>query len=107
MGQWFEATLAPPEPSDSKANSTAEHEEPKAEKSPTSIQSVIPEKGDATGYITLATNIFTFLNIHFTCSRSGYVVRYVKTGLTENQMIILSAIVRDLDRDTSRSDLGK
>lgn len=48
-----------------------------------------------------------FLNKHFLCSKSNFVQRYVKTGLTEQQMIILAAIIRDLDREWAKSELGK
>lgn len=59
------------------------------------------------GYISLATSIFVFLNKHFLCSKSTFVQRYVKNGLTEQQMIILAAIIRDLDREWAKSELGK
>lgn len=66
----------------------------------------MPEKGEAHGYITLATQIFVFLNKYFLCSKSSYISRYVKNGLTEQQMIILAAIIRDLDKETSKTEIG-
>lgn len=33
-------------------------------------------------------------------------MRYVKAGLNEQQMIILAAIIRDLDRETARTETG-
>lgn len=103
MGQWFEETLAPPDPVESKTPSTSDNLETK---SAPAENSLIPEKGEAHGYIILATNIFVFLNKHFLCTKSAYVTRYIKNGLTEQQMIILAAIIRDLDRETLRSDSG-
>ncbi|CAH1990557.1 unnamed protein product [Acanthoscelides obtectus] len=103
LGQWFEETLAPPEPADSKTPSSSENAETKTAQSERA-RSIVPDKGEAHGYILLATNIFVFLNRHFLSSKSAYIVRYVKTGLTEQQMIILSAIIRDLDRETARSE---
>ena len=33
-------------------------------------------------------------------------VRYVQAGLAEQQMVILAAIIRDLDRETARTETG-
>ncbi|XP_008200345.2 E3 ubiquitin-protein ligase UBR4 isoform X1 [Tribolium castaneum] len=104
LGLWFEETLAPPETSEPKTPSTPDNLETKSV--PAENLSLIPEKGEAHGYITLAMNIFIFLNKHFLCTKSAYVARYVKNGLTEQQMIILAAIIRDLDRETSRTEVG-
>lgn len=105
MGQWFEETLAPPETTESKTPSTSENVETKSSQAERG-RSVVPEKGEAHGYISLATSIFVFLNKHFLCSKSTYISRYVKNGLTEQQMIILAAIIRDLDRETARTEIG-
>lgn len=106
MGQWFEETLAPPETTDTKSSSTSDNVEAKSTQVDRA-RSIVPEKGEAHGYISLATNIFVFLNKHFLCSKSAYISRYVKNGLTEQQMIILAAIIRDLDKETSKIDVGK
>ncbi|XP_074029001.1 E3 ubiquitin-protein ligase-like protein poe [Leptinotarsa decemlineata] len=105
LGQWFEETLAPPETTDSKTPSTSENAETKTAQNDRSM-SIVPEKGEAHGYISLATSIFVFMNKHFLCSKSNFIARYVKNGLTEQQMIILSAIIRDLDRETARTETG-
>ncbi|KAG5896473.1 hypothetical protein JTB14_005854 [Gonioctena quinquepunctata] len=105
LGQWFEETLAPPETTDSKTPSTSENAETKTAQCERD-RSIVPEKGEAHGYISLATSIFVFLNKHFLCSKSNFISRYVKSGLTEQQMIILSAIIRDLDRETARTEIG-
>lgn len=104
MGQWFEETLAPPE-TETKSSPTAENVEAKISQVDRS-RSLVPEKGEAHGYVSLATNIFVFLNKYFVCSKSAYISRYIKSGLTEQQMIILAAIVRDLDKETSRIEVG-
>lgn len=109
LGHWFEETLAPPETTESKTPSTSDNNpETTTTKSANAemTSSLVPEKGEAHGYIQLATNIFTFLNRHFLCTKSAYVARYVKNGLNEHQMTILANIIRDLDRETSRTDVG-
>lgn len=105
MGQWFEETLAPPESSDTKSSSTSENIESKSNQAERS-RSIVPEKGEAHGYISLATSIFYFLNKYFLCSKSSYISKYMRNGLTEQQMIILAAIIRDLDKEISRTELG-
>ncbi|KAF5296758.1 hypothetical protein FQR65_LT10159 [Abscondita terminalis] len=105
LGQWFEETLAPPETTETKPSGSNENVETKPSQSDRA-NSIVPEKGEAHGYISLATQIFIFLNKHFLCSRSAFVTRYVKAGLTEQQMVILAAIIRDLDKETSRTEVG-
>ncbi|KAL3276929.1 hypothetical protein HHI36_012295 [Cryptolaemus montrouzieri] len=105
LGHWFEETLAPSDNTESKTPSTSDNAETKSAQTDRH-HSIVPEKGEANSYISLATNIFSFLNKHFLCSKSPFVMRYVKQGLTEQQMIILAAIIRDLDRETSRTEVG-
>lgn len=47
------------------------------------------------------------MNKHFLNSKSNYIWRYVQSGLSEQHMIILAAIIRDLDRETARTETGK
>lgn len=105
LGQWFEETLFPPETTETKtstSNGAAQVKPTQSER----LHSIVPEKGEGHGFIAFATNIFVFLNKHFLCSKSTYITRYVKTGLTEQQIMILAAIIRDLDRETARTDVG-
>ncbi|KAF7280363.1 hypothetical protein GWI33_006135 [Rhynchophorus ferrugineus] len=106
LGQWFEETLVPPEPSEAKSPSASDNSDLKSNQSNRG-RSVVPEKGEVDGYISLATNIFVFMNKHFLCSKSTLIGRYIKNGLTEQQMIILAAIIRDLDREWSKSDFSE
>lgn len=105
LGQWFEETLAPPETTDTKSPSSSENVEAKSVQNDRS-RSMVPEKGEAHGFIALSTSVFIFMNKHFLCTKSTFVSRYVKNGLTEQQMIILAAIIRDLDRETARTEIG-
>ena len=54
----------------------------------------------------MATQIFQFMNQYLIGSKSQYVRDYVINGLVEQQMIILAAIIRDLDHETARTDTG-
>jgi E3 ubiquitin-protein ligase UBR4 len=57
-------------------------------------------------YIILASQIFQFMNKHLLSSESPFILRYVQAGLAEQQMVILAAIIRDLDRETARTETG-
>lgn len=47
------------------------------------------------------------MNKYLLNSDSPYILNYVKTGLAEQQMVILAAIIRDLDRETARTETGQ
>ncbi|XP_071445233.1 E3 ubiquitin-protein ligase UBR4 isoform X2 [Hetaerina americana] len=68
--------------------------------------SVVPEKGEPHGYISLASRIFSFMNRYLLGSDLAYVRRYVRRGLAEHHMVILAAIIRDLDREMARTERG-
>lgn len=46
------------------------------------------------------------MNQHLIGSRSAYVREYVVNGLVEQQMVILAAIIRDLDHEAARTETG-
>lgn len=106
LGQWFEETLAPPETTDQNSEVTNNENQENKPAVTERGQSLVPEKGEPHGYIALATQIFTFMNKHLLTTKCGFVMRYVKAGLSEQQMIILAAIIRDLDRETARTETG-
>ena len=56
----------------------------------------VPDKGEPHGYIVLATQIFAFMNDHMLCSSS----------LSEHQLVLLAAIIKDLDRETALTETG-
>ncbi|XP_033353689.1 E3 ubiquitin-protein ligase UBR4 isoform X5 [Bombus vosnesenskii] len=102
LGLWFEETIAPSD--GSPANGTKEpNNETNAERTVTTI---VPDNREPHGYISLATKIFQFMNQHLIGNRSSYVREYVVNGLVEQQMVILAAIIRDLDHETARTETG-
>ena len=102
LGLWFEETLAP---SDGSSTNTSKesNNEPTVERATTAI---VPDNREPHGYISLATQIFQFMNQHLLGSRSIYVREYVMNGLVEQQMVILAAIIRDLDHEAARTETG-
>ncbi|XP_066587252.1 E3 ubiquitin-protein ligase UBR4 [Prorops nasuta] len=102
LGLWFEETLAPCEGSPTTTTKETNNEA-NAERATTTI---VPDNKEPHGYISLATKIFQFMNQHLIGSRSVYVREYVINGLVEQQMVILAAIIRDLDHETARTETG-
>ena len=64
----------------------------------------VPDKGEPHGYIVLATQIFAFMNDHMLCSPR--LRQYTSTSLSEHQLVLLAAIIKDLDRETARTETG-
>lgn len=46
------------------------------------------------------------MNQYLIGNRSAYVRDYVVNGLVEQQMVILAAIIRDLDHEAARTETG-
>ncbi|RZF46968.1 hypothetical protein LSTR_LSTR017013 [Laodelphax striatellus] len=110
LNLWFEETVSVPDCSGSGhvTQSGSENQDPSAKVSLSNdnTSSVVPEKGEPNGYISLATRIFQFMNKYLVSSESPYMRNYVESGLAEQQMIILAAIIRDLDRESARTETG-
>ncbi|KAL0119215.1 hypothetical protein PUN28_009656 [Cardiocondyla obscurior] len=103
LGLWFEETIAPSDETSTNTNKETNNET-SAER--TTITTIVPDNREPHGYISLATKIFQFMNKHLIGSRSTYVREYVVNGLVEQQMVILAAIIRDLDHETARTETG-
>ncbi|XP_020299583.1 E3 ubiquitin-protein ligase UBR4 isoform X2 [Pseudomyrmex gracilis] len=103
LGLWFEETLAPSDETSTNTNKETNNE---ASAERTTTTTIVPDNREPHGYISLATKIFQFMNKYLIGSRSTYVREYVVNGLVEQQMVILAAIIRDLDHETARTETG-
>jgi E3 ubiquitin-protein ligase UBR4 len=109
LGHWFEETITPPEPKNGK-NKGGSHDADDARNASKSchrnldISLSVPDKGEPHGYILLATQIFAFMNDHMLCSPR--LRQYTINSLSEHQLILLAAIIKDLDRETARTETG-
>ncbi|XP_054720473.1 E3 ubiquitin-protein ligase UBR4-like [Uloborus diversus] len=114
LGQWFEETLDPPEPPDATSppaatNNDADNTNSKAQQQQrvtSESGSLVPDKGEPNGYISLASKIFTFMNNFLVNFDNQCIKTFLKYNLGESQMIVLAGIIKDLDRETSRTDNG-
>ncbi|XP_035230057.1 E3 ubiquitin-protein ligase UBR4-like [Stegodyphus dumicola] len=114
LGQWFEETLAPPEPPNTAPPPATVSNESEAtngksqqpQQTASESNSLIPDKGEPNGYINLASKIFTFMNNFLVNFDSQCIKTFLRYNLGESQMIVLAGIIKDLDRETSRTDSG-
>ncbi|BES93671.1 calmodulin Hypothetical protein [Nesidiocoris tenuis] len=105
LGLWFEETISVPDCENSSNNQSQDSADSLAKNNETT-SSFVPEKGEPNGYISLATQIFHIMNKYMVGSEAQYMTRYVEEGISEQQMVMLAAIIKDLDRETARTDTG-
>lgn len=109
LGHWFEETITPPEPKggDGKGGARGSDDARNASKSchrNLDISLSVPDKGEPHGYIVLATQVFAFMNDHLLWSPR--LKQYTAMSLSEHQLVLLAAIIKDLDRETARTETG-
>lgn len=98
LGTWFKETLSP-EGKDEASDAT----DNKASDQQRNSTSLVSAKDEPHEYLELAGQIFSFLDTTLG-SNHKYLNKYVKSGLTEQQMALLANILKDLDRDASRGE---
>lgn len=107
LGHWFEETITPAEP---KGKNKGGHDSDDLRNSAKGcnrnldISQSVPDKGEPHGYIVLATQVFAFMNDHMLWPPR--LRQYTIASLSEHQLILLAAILKDLDRETARTETG-
>lgn len=97
LGIWFKETFSPElkEPSGEDAlDKTNENQRSAA---------AAASKNEPHEYLELSAKVFTFLDTVLN-SNHKYLHRHVKAGLSEQQMVLLANILKDLDRDALRGE---
>ncbi|XP_030384737.1 protein purity of essence [Scaptodrosophila lebanonensis] len=97
LGHWFKETLSP-EMHDDNANAQALERNAEQQKS-----ALVPKLDEPHEYLDLAADIFCFLD-QFLANTHGYLQRYVKAGVSDQQMLLMANIIKDFDRDVMRND---
>ncbi|XP_067624888.1 protein purity of essence isoform X2 [Eurosta solidaginis] len=97
LGHWFKETLSP-EANDDAVNAQAQERNNEAQKS-----NLVPAIDEPHEYLDLAAQIFCFME-QFFANKHAYLHRYVKAGLSDQQMLLLANILKDLDRDAARGE---
>uniref|UniRef100_A0A6B2EA35 Putative e3 ubiquitin-protein ligase ubr4 n=1 Tax=Phlebotomus kandelakii TaxID=1109342 RepID=A0A6B2EA35_9DIPT len=96
LGLWFKETLSP-------EGNEEQTEQPAQDAQNENGGGVVTAKDEPHEYLDLAAQIFTFLDSSLGANHH-YLCRYVKSGLSEQQIVLLANILKDLDRDASRSE---
>uniref|UniRef100_A0A182T9P6 E3 ubiquitin-protein ligase UBR4 N-terminal domain-containing protein n=1 Tax=Anopheles maculatus TaxID=74869 RepID=A0A182T9P6_9DIPT len=99
LGLWFKETLSP----DMNEEMTESQEQENKDDKGRHGTHLVPAKDEPHEYLNLASLIFSFFDVSLGGSHV-YLSRYVKTGLSEQQMVLLANILRDLDRDSARGE---
>lgn len=99
LGTWFKETLSP----EGKDEAT-ENSENKSMENQRNSTSMVPAKDEPHEYLELSAQIFSFLDTTLG-SNHKYLNKYVKNGLSEQQMALLANILKDLDRDAARGEI--
>ncbi|XP_052722001.1 E3 ubiquitin-protein ligase UBR4-like isoform X2 [Crassostrea angulata] len=114
LGQWLEDTLSPLEsvetiaPPPVPARSDAQGEGKRSRKISTEDPStLIPDKKDPQGFVTLASDILNFLSVYFINTPDMELQKLIKSTLNEDHMSNLAILIRELDRDCIRISNGK
>ncbi|KAH8249088.1 hypothetical protein KR032_005683 [Drosophila birchii] len=97
LGHWFKETLSP-ETHDDNANTSSQERGGGEQKS-----SLVPKLDEPHEYLELAADIFCFLD-EFLANKHAYMQRYVKAGVSDQQMLLMANIIKDFDRDVMRND---
>lgn len=98
LGHWFKETLSP-ETHDDNANACTQ------ERSGEQKSALVPRLDEPHEYLDLAADIFCFLD-QFLANRHAYMQRYVKAGVSDQQMLLMANIIKDFDRDVMRQEAG-
>ncbi|KAH8263174.1 hypothetical protein KR044_005513 [Drosophila immigrans] len=98
LGHWFKETLSP-ETHDDNANNCAQ------ERNGDQKSALVPKLDEPHEYLDLAADIFCFLD-QFLANRHAYMQRYVKAGVSDQQMLLMANIIKDFDRDVMRQEGG-
>lgn len=95
LGIWFKETLSP-ELKETPVESATQEKSSDGQRG----CAMVPAKDEPHEYLELSAEIFSFLDTSLG-SNHKFLNKYVKSGLSEQQMVLLANILKDLDRDAS------
>ncbi|KAJ6631770.1 Protein purity of essence [Pseudolycoriella hygida] len=98
LGIWFKETLSP-ELKETPVESSTQDKASDGQRG----GAMVSAKDEPHEYLELSAEIFAFLDTSLG-SNHKFLNKYVKSGLSEQQMILLANILKDLDRDAARGD---
>ncbi|KAL3872340.1 hypothetical protein ACJMK2_040271 [Sinanodonta woodiana] len=113
LGQWMEDVLSP---ADNKDNSPPPPLPPRLERengskrsrkiSSSDSPSLIPDKKEPEGFVSIAANYLNYLNMYFISSADPELRNFFKQSLTEDHMSSLAQLIRDMDKECAKLASG-
>lgn len=94
LGSWLKEALSP-EGNDNEK----EQNEKKQEENQKPGSGLTPVKDEPHEYLELAAQIFHFLDAKLGDAENRFLIKFVRQGLSEQQMVLLANILKDLDSD--------
>lgn len=95
LGSWLKEALSP-EGNDAEKEQV---DKQKLEENQKSCSNSTPAKDEPHEYLELASQIFNFLDSKLGDADNRFLIKYVRHGLSEQQMVLLANILKDLDSD--------
>jgi len=92
LGSWLKEALSP------EGNETDNDRNDKNDENQ-KTNSQLPAKDEPHEYLELASQIFQFLDSKLGDAENKFLIKYVRHGLSEQQMVLLANILKDLDSD--------
>lgn len=94
LGSWLKEALSPEGNDNDK-----EQNDKKQDENQKSGSASTPAKDEPHEYLELAAQIFQFLDSKLGDAENRFLIKYVRQGLSEQQMVLLANILKDLDSD--------
>jgi E3 ubiquitin-protein ligase UBR4 len=101
LGLWFKETLSPESNDEGGAESSDGDKKDGGDKKISS--NLVPAKDEPHEYLELAAQIFLFLDQSLG-GQHKILIKFIRSGLSEQQMVLLANILKDLDRDSARGE---
>lgn len=95
LGSWLKEALSP----EGNESDKEQQEKQKQEDNQKSSSNATPAKDEPHEYLELASQIFNFLDTKLGDADNRFLIKYVRNGLSEQQMVLLANILKDLDSD--------
>lgn len=101
LGLWFKETLSPE--GNEEFSDATEQDKKDANTKKDNVNNLVSAKEEPHEYLELSAQIFTFLDVSLG-GPDKFLKKYVKNGLSEQQMVLIANILKDLDRDSVRGE---
>lgn len=96
LGSWLKEALSPEGRDAEKDQNEKQKQEETRDKTGSNAT---PAKDEPHEYLELAAQIFFFLDSKLGDAENRFLIKYVRHGLSEQQMVLLANILKDLDSD--------